>query len=1320
MHRIPWLPLDFSGPKERLEEQGRLVALLNGKYMWANYYGSDAKDAKSVLMVPDTPGGRLGPRPSVSWLRENKIRLIIPDPPGVGHSDRQPGQTLADAARDLLAVADRFGMKRFGVIGLGTGGPIALKLADLARDRVSCVSVVDGPHQDMRMGSHPALMDVLHMDMYGPDASLRDQTIARVAEIIMADPSNTLDNLYAMDRPGAVALSSHPSVRSQYVAAMEAGVSEGPQGWQDRARMICGGDWGIDWVGLPPVRFAHGGQDYRFPLQQALANAAMVPGAQLRVVLDANQFDMVSTLAEEILWTAGERPAAVVADAGETVADEDDLTEVVAGLSRHLLDVGWPLLDGATVWHPLRFLVRQAHRRGAAVRVSAQLLSADVVRVLVDSGQTPLSVWGHDSLRWVTASCSGYGQEGPGQFWFEVRRDPAEWWRSGVDGYDSPQQAIARADVLIDGMTTGWDARQRNWLRGVVAPLLAAQVQGWRTRLPSLWWRETDGQDEHLIAVKPIGPDPARPTLIFRTPTGEPPYRPSVELQTRFGSDEVVPTWIVPQLVRRALKPLADQRLASLAADAAERVLEGVSTALTANLTVQVSDEPDGGRVARVEIDISGWAARLLITETVAGEPTVHVACVSQHYTLPSVLGSLVALTATGSQDIGRDAYDWIGRRIALLPETPRWVRVSVDGTAFAPNQPVHVRVWGDAREVRGSLDGSADPQGELDVDVSAAMWPARVGVNTDAVAGGDTPYREKEAVVARLRREHGIYCLGWEDERVCAAELASLEAAVRSWLSDAHGRVAEPSGLEAVFGPRIGRDDGGVPNLRFIEIAGRGERGSPLFCDYVVHEGESGSDYGCLRVAREILQPQRAVVTAPRRLSAFDYAAIQEFTEATYLVNWPSGSDRPRPSRRLLEHTVRLACEKLPDYRGLVFRRVGLQPEELGRYREGQTITLPGVASALPRLAGSSGLNVELRIWSETGKDITAYSTFPDRPEVVFAPGTEFRVDSRIQIEPGRWIINLVELPSAEREVQPVPDTAEIEGERLWLEIQRRTVFDRIQRELLASPDRKQRRLAVVSVDETPEEAAERFRRAVETYRADDLLAMDIVEYQRRCVEIALADERAAKRIRGDLAAPAASGQADSSRRVGEHDCVPRLALLVNAFYHARRRVGARRRAMQVPDVVIDESGTELAAVSWLIGGHAEDLGVPRRALRKVRGYLRARPGRGVILEELNADGRTGHAYFVVNDRGRVRVFDPSVPAVPVSWREFRRAASNRSVGSYRTVFLDEHGDPTDPFGARPDAPRGPPRRRPTRSRAVLHGHHDDGEPDGHGGAES
>src|SRR5690242_16671686 len=75
------------------------------------------RDGLPVLYLHGAIGAPLECRGELAMAIETLgIRLLLPQRPGFGGSDRHRGRTLLDNARDLEQAADRLGLERFGVV----------------------------------------------------------------------------------------------------------------------------------------------------------------------------------------------------------------------------------------------------------------------------------------------------------------------------------------------------------------------------------------------------------------------------------------------------------------------------------------------------------------------------------------------------------------------------------------------------------------------------------------------------------------------------------------------------------------------------------------------------------------------------------------------------------------------------------------------------------------------------------------------------------------------------------------------------------------------------------------------------------------------------------------------------------------------------------------------------------------------------------------------------------------------------------------------------------------------------------------------------
>lgn len=87
---------------------------------------------------------------------ETGVRVVTFDRPGYGHSPRQPGRRVFDAAAWTRAIADALGLESFALCGTGAGGPHAVAAAASLGERVTKLCVANGLGPDELPGFDPA------------------------------------------------------------------------------------------------------------------------------------------------------------------------------------------------------------------------------------------------------------------------------------------------------------------------------------------------------------------------------------------------------------------------------------------------------------------------------------------------------------------------------------------------------------------------------------------------------------------------------------------------------------------------------------------------------------------------------------------------------------------------------------------------------------------------------------------------------------------------------------------------------------------------------------------------------------------------------------------------------------------------------------------------------------------------------------------------------------------------------------------------------------------------------------------------------------
>jgi ADP-ribosyltransferase exoenzyme len=150
--------------------------------------------------------------------------------------------------------------------------------------------------------------------------------------------------------------------------------------------------------------------------------------------------------------------------------------------------------------------------------------------------------------------------------------------------------------------------------------------------------------------------------------------------------------------------------------------------------------------------------------------------------------------------------------------------------------------------------------------------------------------------------------------------------------------------------------------------------------------------------------------------LTPDDLSALADYTGPGYQdLNSALRSGALDASQPARIDALNKALEKLPAYDGPVVRGTNLPPEVLEQYQPGEVITESAFTSTTtdPAVAQSPAFagNVEFRILSSTGRDVSSLSMLPDEQEVLFPTNTKFYVISRT-VDPvtGRTIIEMIE----------------------------------------------------------------------------------------------------------------------------------------------------------------------------------------------------------------------------------------------------------------------------------------------------------------------
>jgi pimeloyl-ACP methyl ester carboxylesterase len=271
---------------------------------------SGPADGWPVFLLHGTPGSRNGPKPRSTLLHLMGIRLITYDRPGYGGSTRHESRRVADAADDVAAIADYFGIARFSVVGRSGGGPHALACAALLPHRVHRTAVLVGiaPHNAAGLQWFKGMAEdnVREYSTADRDLATLVERLRLRAERTVHDPETLIeflrDQMAEADRRVVDQVSIRRLLTDTYLEALRAG----PYGWIDDV-LAFRDDWGFDFHTITgPVRLWHGADDTFSPLNHTRWLAARIHTAEVQVLTNTAHFGAVEVLPELLPWLAEE------------------------------------------------------------------------------------------------------------------------------------------------------------------------------------------------------------------------------------------------------------------------------------------------------------------------------------------------------------------------------------------------------------------------------------------------------------------------------------------------------------------------------------------------------------------------------------------------------------------------------------------------------------------------------------------------------------------------------------------------------------------------------------------------------------------------------------------------------------------------------------------------------------------------------------------------------------------------------------------------------------------------------------------------------
>lgn len=254
------------------------VTLPSGRRVAFNEYGDPR--GRPLMLLHAAFFSRTFGEPVDGPAEQRRVRVIVPDRPGVGRSDFYPW-TFADYPEDIAAFADALGIDTFTVVGISGGGAHALACAWRVPDRLCGVGVVSSmaplTSEVLRALplNHPLKSPARRVPaLWRPQMGAISLVMRHRPELVVAMMARTLGQL---DRDTL----ARPSVRSYFLTGMREAVRQGGRAWAHESRRTGSEAWDSWLAGISTtVHLWQGEEDRLVPPSMGRFLAAALPSCQ--------------------------------------------------------------------------------------------------------------------------------------------------------------------------------------------------------------------------------------------------------------------------------------------------------------------------------------------------------------------------------------------------------------------------------------------------------------------------------------------------------------------------------------------------------------------------------------------------------------------------------------------------------------------------------------------------------------------------------------------------------------------------------------------------------------------------------------------------------------------------------------------------------------------------------------------------------------------------------------------------------------------------------------------------------------------------------
>ena len=240
---------------------------------------------------------------SDALARKLKVRVIVPDRPGLGRSDFQPGRRIGDWPADVIALADRLALARFAVVGYSGGGPYAAACALKIPERLTHVGIVSGtgPFDEPGLSAAINPFSLRFIQLARTNPWLSRMTLRLMGFMVQYWPRRFIAQAMAGFPPPDQAVLARPDFQRAFIALIQEGLRAGPRGAQlDTALMASPWDFRPQDIRVA-VQLWHGEADANAPPAMGQYLSATIPNSHASYYQGEGHLSLMAKHLEEIL-----------------------------------------------------------------------------------------------------------------------------------------------------------------------------------------------------------------------------------------------------------------------------------------------------------------------------------------------------------------------------------------------------------------------------------------------------------------------------------------------------------------------------------------------------------------------------------------------------------------------------------------------------------------------------------------------------------------------------------------------------------------------------------------------------------------------------------------------------------------------------------------------------------------------------------------------------------------------------------------------------------------------------------------------------------